>query len=285
MYIQTADWARNRYVAQALLNKGHHILFVGNSGVGKTVLIEKTLLAELNSLELSFTVNFSAGTSSNRTQEMIESNFDRRAKNKFKPKNTKLKAVCFIDDLNMPTKDEYGSQPPIELLRQWFDSGFWYDRQKVVKNFMCELQILASMGKPGGGRAHVTPRMISKLHLINFTNPNEEQMKKIYCTIFAAKFSAYGEEISQLEEMLPIATINIFNQCMTDFLPTPKKTHYIYNMRDISKVFQGLFLADRNYYESKEQVIKLWGHEILRVFHDRLINQEDRDKFKAMVNL
>ena len=109
IYIQTIDWARNRYVSQALLNNNGHILFVGNSGVGKTVLIEKTLLAELNSLELSFTINFSAGTSSNGTQEVIESNFDRRAKNKFKPKNTKLKAVCFIDDLNMPTQDEYGS--------------------------------------------------------------------------------------------------------------------------------------------------------------------------------
>ena len=128
IYIQTIDWARNRFVSQALLNKNRHILFVGNSGVGKTVLIEKTLLAELNQLELSFTINFSAGTSSNRTQEMIESNFDRRAKNKFKPKNTKLKAVCFIDDLNMPKRDEYGSQAPIELLRQWFDSGYWYDR-------------------------------------------------------------------------------------------------------------------------------------------------------------
>ena len=117
IYIQTIDWARNRFVSQALLQKAGHILFVGNSGVGKTVLIEKTLLAELNQLELSFTINFSAGTSSNRTQEVIESNFDRRAKNKFKPKNTKLKAVCFIDDLNMPKKDTYGSQPPIELLR------------------------------------------------------------------------------------------------------------------------------------------------------------------------
>lgn len=252
IYIQTVDWARNRFVSQALLQHAGHILFVGNSGVGKTVLIEKTLLAELNQLELSFTINFSAGTSSNRTQEVIESNFDRRAKNKFKPKNTKLKAVCFIDDLNMPKKDQYGSQPPIELLRQWFDSGYWYDRSKVVKNFMCELQVLAAMGKPGGGRAHLTPRLVSKFHLINFTNPNEKQMRKIYDTIFITKFVQFGDDIKFLHDTLGLATINIFNQCMQDFLPTPKKTHYIYNMRDISKVFQGLFLADKNYYESKD---------------------------------
>ena len=67
-------------------------------------------------------------------------------------------------------------------------------------------------------------------------------------------------------------------------MPTPKKTHYIYNMRDISKVFQGLFLADKNYYESKDQLIKLWAHECMRVFHDRLISHEDRAKFIKMVN-
>lgn len=198
IYIQTVDWARNRFVSQALLAQGGHLLFVGNSGVGKTVLIEKTLLAELNQLELSFTINFSAGTSSSRTQGVIESNFDRRAKNKFKPRNTKLKAICFIDDLNMPKKDTFGSQPPIELIRQWMDSGFWYDRQKVVKNYMCELQFLAAMGKPGGGRAHVTPRLTSKLHLINFTNPSERQMRKIYETIFITKFYQFGDDIKLL---------------------------------------------------------------------------------------
>lgn len=172
----------------------------------------------------------------------------------------------------MPKKDTYGSQPPLELIRQWFDNGFWYDREKVVKNFIEHLQIIAAMGKPGGGRAEISPRIVSKFHLINFTNPNEKQMKKIYETIYNTKFYQFGDDIKFLVESLAAATITIFNQCMSDFLPTPKKTHYIYNMRDISKVFQGLFLADKVYYESKEQVIKLWGHEVLRVFHDRLIN-------------
>ena len=119
--------------------------------------------------------------------------------------------MCFIDDLNMPTKDEYGSQPPIELLRQWFDSGYWYDRQKVVKNYMCELQLLAAMGKPGGGRAHLTPRIVSKFHLMNFTNPSEKQMRKIYETIFITKFYQFGDDIKFLVDTLAVATINIFN--------------------------------------------------------------------------
>ena len=66
---------------------------------------------------MSFTLNFSAGTTSNGVQEIIESNYNRGAKNKFKPKNSKTKAICFIDDLNMPAKEKYGAQPSLEMMR------------------------------------------------------------------------------------------------------------------------------------------------------------------------
>ena len=40
------------------------------------------------------------------------------------------KLLTFMDDFNMPAKDTFGSQPPLELVKQWIDYGFWYDRQK-----------------------------------------------------------------------------------------------------------------------------------------------------------
>lgn len=280
--VPTIDTVRNRYITKSLLDFGSQVLLIGLSGVGKTVLADG-VMATMDFSIASFTINFSAGTSSNAVQQIVEGNFERRAKNKYKPKNAKSKVVAFVDDLNMPRRDQFGSQPPLELLRQWLDYEFWFDRSKIVENNIQNLQLLAAMGKPGGGRQPISNRILSCFHAITYTQPSDSNMKRIYQTIAETKFQQFNEDIKNLSENLAIATINIFNSTMDKFKPTPSKSHYTFNMRDVSKVFQGLYQADKNYYEAPENIIKLWAHEAMRVFSDRLNTDDDRAKFKALV--
>ena len=50
----------------------------------------------------------------------------------------------------------------------------------------------------------------------------------------------------------------------------------IFNLRDLSNVFQGILGAETSYLDSNVHVARLWVHECLRVFSDRLIDDTDK---------
>lgn len=74
-------------------------------------------------------------TTSNNVQSIIESRVEKRTKGVYVPFGGKS-MITFMDDLNMPAKDMFGSQPPLELLRLWIDYGFWYDRLKQTVKYI-----------------------------------------------------------------------------------------------------------------------------------------------------
>ena len=56
-------------------------------------------------------------------------------------------------------------QPPIELLRQFMDMGGWYGRDNSFRT-MTDVQFVAAMGTPGGGRTFITDRYLRHYNLV-----------------------------------------------------------------------------------------------------------------------
>lgn len=74
-----------------------------------------------------------------------------------------------------------------------------------------------------------------------------------------------------------------YTRISEELLPTPAKSHYTFNMRDLSKLFQGMLMISPANCKEKDTMQRLWVHESMRVFHDRLIDNEDKTYFKTML--
>jgi dynein heavy chain len=92
-----------------------------------------------------------------------------------------------------------------------------------------------------------------------------------------------NEVIRDLSSKLVDTCISVYKTICEQLLPTPAKSHYTFNLRDLSKTFQGILMADVKSIASTSQLIKLWYHESCRVFQDRLINVEDRTWFDKLL--
>ena len=103
-------------------------MLVGAAGSGKTVLINEKL-AHLGDGYIVTNVPFNFYYSSEMLQKVMEKPLEKKSGKNYGPPGSK-KMVYFMDDMNMPEVDAYGTVGPHTLIRQHMDYNHWYDRQK-----------------------------------------------------------------------------------------------------------------------------------------------------------
>ena len=290
MIVPTIDSIRMNKLMTMLILNGKYPLFCGPTGTGKSITVVNELKKSFdNSNWMFMNLSFSAQTSANQTQRIIDGEMEKRRKGVFGPPLGK-NGLIFVDDLNMPQKEVYGAQPPIELLRQWMDYGGWYEIDTNEKEFrvITAVKFVTAMGPPGGGRNHISPRYVRHFNVIYIEPYSQESMNYIFNNVMEWFFlqnqnPAYSKAIQGMRDNIVSNTINVYKMIQESFRPTPAKSHYTYNLRDVSKVFQGISRASPKAIKTENDMIKLWAHECLRVFSDRLISDADHEKFENLL--
>ncbi|KAJ3299892.1 Dynein heavy chain 10, axonemal [Borealophlyctis nickersoniae] len=282
--VPTMDTVRHTWLLEKLMGIKRPVLFVGEVGTSKTVTVQnyiKQLPADKN---VVLNINFSSRTTSLDVQRNLEANVEKRTKDTYGPGGGK-RLLVFIDDLNMPSKDTYGTQQPIALLKLLIERGGLYDRGKELnwKNLK-DVQFVGSMGTPGGGRSEIDTRFASLFAVFNITFPKEESLLRIYSSILQGHASVFSDEVKDAAAKLTPITLKLYTEAVKNLMPTPSKFHYIFNLRDISRVYEGLLLATPDHFKESRQFVRLWRNEVLRVFHDRLINDTDREYMQKLIS-
>ena len=130
-----------------------------------------------------------------------------------------------------------------------------------------------------GGKNDLPTRLTRMFNSVNMTLPAKASIDNVFGSILRGRFTEenFDEGTVSLAHKLTDTTIAFWEKIKAKMLPTPAKFHYIFNMRDLSRVFQGVMLAPNDVISSSEVLCKLWKHECERVFKDKLTTGEDKE--------
>ncbi|WAR03796.1 DYHC-like protein [Mya arenaria] len=279
--VHTSETTRVKWFLDMLVDKKHPVMLVGNAGTGKTVLMND----KLRSLSEDFmvaNVPFNFYTTSHMLQGVLEKPLEKKAGRNFGPPGTR-RLIYFVDDMNMPEVDKYFTVQPHTLMRQHIDHSHWYDRAKLTLKEIHNTQYVACMN-PTAGSFTIDSRLQRHFAVFSVNFPNQEALTTIYTSILSQHLALNGfaGNVQKYSSTLIVGALALHNKVTSTFLPTAIKFHYVFNLRDLSNIFQGVLFAMPDCAKTPVDLVRLWMHESDRVYRDKLVEENDMESYDKL---
>ena len=277
MVIPTLDTVRHENVLYSWLAEHKPLILCGPPGSGKTM----TLFSALRKLPTMEVVglNFSSAT----TPDLLIKTFDQYCEYRktlhgvvMSPAQIGRWLVFFCDEINLPAPDNYGTQRAITFLRQLVEqNGFWRTSDKTWVSLE-RIQFVGACNPPtDAGRTPMGARFLRHTPLVMVDYPAEPSLVQIYGTFNSAVLKI-TPNLRGYSDALTKAMVQFYLESQARFTPLIQP-HYVYSPRELTRWVRGLYEAIKALDNlSVEGLIRIWAHEALRLFQDRLVGEDER---------
>ncbi|XP_017775192.1 PREDICTED: dynein heavy chain, cytoplasmic isoform X3 [Nicrophorus vespilloides] len=275
--VPTLDTVRHESLLYTWLAEHKPLVLCGPPGSGKTMTLFSALRA-LPDMEV-VGLNFSSAT----TPELLLKTFDHYCEYRKTPNGVILAPVqlgkwlvLFCDEINLPDMDNYGTQRVIMFLRQLVEQKGFYRASDQTWVSLERIQFVGACNPPTDpGRKPLSHRFLRHVPVIYVDYPGETSLKQIYGTFTRAmlrltpSLKGFAEPLTNAMVEFYLASQDRFTQDM--------QPHYVYSPREMTRWVRGICEAIRPLDNlAVEGLVRLWAHEALRLFQDRLVEDAER---------
>lgn len=278
IFVPTINTMKYNHVLLKHVKYKKPFLLCGDVSIGKTYLIKNFLRNTL--LEEQYLINlfsFTFLTTVTKTQELLLSKLNKLRGQHYGPPKSRF-GICFIDDLNIET-NEYKSEVNgiLELLRQYHSHGYLYDTTEPEQIFIHD--IMFSLAIIVNAKTKMCPRFLRYFSIYTMDTLPVHTLFRIFSNVLLSnlKRNSFAADVLNSVTSITNATIDIYSSLIKTLRPIPAKFQYQFSIRDISKVINGCSLLQKESLETKVTFIRLWAHEVWRVFGDRILDNDDKD--------